>query len=99
MTSRVARFLRFLLVCLALTSGSAPASAAPVTDTIVLVAAAPKRAVARPAPLPLPAKQARRAPDKAPPSFAPEAPSCAITPREAPRPPRRIYLEHQSLLC
>lgn len=92
---RALRLLRLALVCLALVWSSAPAAAAPITDTIAWVAVA--RAAAPPARAPaMPA-----APARAP---VPHIAACAplgqkITATHAPPPPRRLYLEHCALLC
>ncbi|MFT3775033.1 MAG: hypothetical protein QM820_57530 [Minicystis sp.] len=94
---RVLRHLRLALVCLTLVWSSAPASAAPITDAIVLVAAAhapPAEAAA-----PRPRVRVERAPE----SVAPIAEGTySVGPvREArdPRPARRIYIEQRALLC
>ena len=96
--TRAARLLRFLLVCLALAWVPAPASAAPMVDAIVLVAAAPGRAIERVAPSPA-ARLAR-------PAFffrAASAPRARLGVQVAPAlallPPRRIYLVVRALLC
>jgi hypothetical protein len=92
---RALRFLRFALVCLALSWGSAPAAAAPLTDTIVLVVAS--RAPAAAAALaPRPAVERALGPAAAP---VTAAASPSLVAPSAPCPPRRLYLEQRALLC
>ncbi|APR84967.1 Hypothetical protein A7982_10316 [Minicystis rosea] len=96
---RLLRYLRLALVCLTLVWSTAPASAAPITDTIVLVAGAAPPPANRAAPQPRLALRTTAAP-RATTAPAVLAPAAGFTPKTAsrPRPPRRLYIEQCALL-
>lgn len=90
---RVVRLLRLLLVCTTLVFVQAPAQAAPVLDTVVMVTGSGD---GDPAPLPVP--EAQRNPCTPRIAPYPALPACA-RPVARPIPASvRIYLRHCSLL-
>lgn len=93
----VLRILRLTLVCLALVWSSAPAAAAPVTDTIALIAlvASGRDAAAE---RDTPVDGVTRTPEPVASASDGEPSPGPITATRTPSPPRRLYLEHRALL-
>jgi hypothetical protein len=96
---RIVRALRLALVCFILTWSSAPAPAASAADAIALIVGAQQ--MAAPRAQAEPSDRTARAPALAPSASQGESEPLAsrITAPRAWSLPRRLYVEHRSLLC